>query len=65
MGASIAIKYLSIVVLPFLLWRIAVRSATAGIIGLIIALGVPALCYYPFRSGSGALNAAPMAPAAP
>ena len=58
MGASIAVKYLSIVALPFLLWRIAARSRSAGIIALVVALGVPVLCFTPFWLGTGALNAA-------
>ena len=57
MGASIAIKYLSVVVLPFLLWRIAARSRVAGILALVIALGIPVLCFKPFWVGSAALNA--------
>jgi len=58
MGASIAIKYLSVVALPFLLWRVAARSRSAGIIALVIALAVPALCFKPFWLGTGALGAA-------
>jgi len=58
MGTSIAIKYLTVVALPFLLWRIAARSRSAGIIALIVALAVPALCFKPFWLGTGAFEAA-------
>lgn len=58
MGVSIAVKYLTVIALPFLLWRAFVKSPAAGILGLALALAVPILCFKPFWVGSGALNAA-------
>lgn len=57
MGASIAIKYMSVIALPFLLWRVFAKSAPAGAIALLIAVGLPVLCFKPFWVGGVALYA--------
>lgn len=50
-GASIAVKYVSVVALPFLVLKAWRRSRTAGLLAAALALGVPILLFKPFWIG--------------
>jgi len=52
LGASIAVKYVSVIVLPFLALRAARRGLASGALALIVALAVPALFFQPFWAGA-------------
>lgn len=52
LGASIAVKYVSVIVLPFLALRAAKKSAASGGLTFVIALAVPVLFFQPFWAGA-------------
>jgi len=52
LGASIAVKYVSVIVLPFLAVRAAKKSRASGVLAFVIALAVPALFFQPFWAGA-------------
>jgi hypothetical protein len=52
LGASIAVKYVSVIVLPFLALRAAKKSRASGALAFVIALGVPVLFFQPFWAGA-------------
>ena len=51
LGASIAVKYVSVIVVPFLALRAAKRSPAVGALTVAIALALPALFFRPFWTG--------------
>ena len=51
LGASIAVKYVSIVLVPFLVIRVARKGATAAALCAAIAVALPALLFRPFWNG--------------
>ncbi|MBC5827403.1 MAG: DUF2029 domain-containing protein, partial [Candidatus Eremiobacteraeota bacterium] len=51
LGASIAIKYVSVVALPFLVIRAARNGRLAGFLSAALAIGVPVICFKPFWLG--------------
>ncbi|HXM19423.1 MAG TPA: glycosyltransferase 87 family protein [Candidatus Tumulicola sp.] len=58
LGASVAIKYVSVLALPFLIaiaWR---KSAVAGVLCGLFAIAIPSLCFRPFWLGDSTLHAA-------
>jgi hypothetical protein len=55
LGASIAVKYVSILVLPFLFVRAARQGWIGAFIGGLLALALPMLCFKPFWIGSQTL----------
>jgi hypothetical protein len=57
-GASIAVKYVAIIALPFLVIRAARTNRIAGVLLTALALAVPWLCARPFSFGSAAAHSA-------
>ncbi len=57
-GASIAVKYVAIIALPFLAIRAAKSSRMAGALLTVLALAVPWLCARPFSFGAAAAHSA-------
>jgi alpha-1,6-mannosyltransferase len=57
-GASIAVKYVAIIALPFLAIRAAKSSRMAGVLLSVLALAVPWLCARPFTFGAAAAHSA-------
>lgn len=55
LGASIAIKYVSVLLLPFLALRAARKGAVNGVIFALIACALPLLFFKPFWSGATTL----------
>lgn len=51
LGASIAVKYVSIVLLPFLVIRVARKGATSGVLCAVISIALPLLLFRPFWNG--------------
>lgn len=51
LGASIAVKYVSVVLVPFLVIRVARRGAAGAVLCGIISLAVPTLLFRPFWNG--------------
>ena len=54
-GASIAVKFVSIIALPFLALRAARKSRISGALVLVLALVVFGLCFRPFWAGTATL----------
>jgi alpha-1,6-mannosyltransferase len=51
LGASIAVKYVSVILIPFLALRAGRKNASAGWLVVLIALALPALFFRPFWDG--------------
>jgi len=51
LGASIAVKYVSIVLVPFLVIRVARNGATGAVLAALISIALPALLFRPFWNG--------------
>ena len=51
LGASIAVKYVSVVLVPFLVIRVARRGATGAVLCGAISLALPVLLFRPFWNG--------------
>ncbi|HET9343700.1 MAG TPA: glycosyltransferase 87 family protein [Candidatus Eremiobacteraceae bacterium] len=51
LGASIAVKYVSIVLVPFLVIRVARKGATGAMLCAGISIALPALLFRPFWNG--------------
>lgn len=51
LGASIAVKYVSIVLVPFLVIRVARKGPTGAALCAVIAIALPALLFRPFWNG--------------
>jgi hypothetical protein len=51
LGASIAVKYVSIVLVPFLVIRVARKGATGAALCGLISIALPALLFRPFWNG--------------
>jgi len=52
LGAAIAMKYFAVVLLPFLIVRIVRKDKLSAAIFVLLALGVPLLCFRPFAFGA-------------
>ena len=55
LGASIAVKYVSIVLVPFIVIRVARRGATGAVLCALISVAVPVLLFRPFWNGAQTL----------
>ena len=55
LGASIAVKYVSLMLLPFMAVRIARRGAVAAALAVVVSLVVPVVCFAPFWAGAPTL----------
>lgn len=51
LGASIAVKYVSIVLVPFLAVRAARKSVTGAVLSAVISIALPILLFRPFWNG--------------
>jgi uncharacterized membrane protein len=51
LGASVAVKYVSIVLVPFLAIRAARRGVTGAVLSAVISIALPALLFRPFWNG--------------
>jgi glycosyl transferase family 87 len=51
LGASIAVKYVSVILVPFLALKAARRGAASGLLCAFIAVALPALFFRPFWEG--------------
>lgn len=55
LGASIAVKYVSLLLVPFLAIRAAKRGRSSAVLSAIIACALPVLFFQPFWSGAATL----------
>src|SRR5579863_2718180 len=55
LGASIAVKYVSLLLVPFLAVRAAKRGAPSALLSALIACALPLLFFQPFWSGAATL----------
>lgn len=55
LGASVAVKYLSIIAVPFFLIRVARRGWASAAVAGTVALAMPVLCFKPFWLGGRTL----------
>ncbi|MDQ6780040.1 MAG: glycosyltransferase 87 family protein, partial [Candidatus Eremiobacteraeota bacterium] len=52
LGVAIAVKYFACLLLPFIVIRVWRRDKVSALLFIVLALGVPLLCFRPFAFGS-------------